>query len=159
MSAHEQSDHGLASFAEAGSSAAAKQMRAFRISEVDLDSGCRELRVQGELDLAVAEQLQSRLDAAIREDLELLVCLDQCDFIDSTGIAAILSARKLMAAKGRRLVVCRPSAAVSRVLDVTGLKNDDGFVYPSTKAALAERLGHAVSRPFRAAKSLQEVSE
>jgi len=142
LSAHEHSDHGLATFVEAGSSTAVKQMRAFGVGDVDLDSGCREVRVEGELDLAVAEQFKGRLDAAIREDLDVLVCLDECDFIDSTGIAAILSARKLMAAKGRRLVLCNPSLAVSRVLDITGL-TDDGFVYPSAEAALADRFGRA----------------
>lgn len=129
-------------------------MRAFRISEVELDPQCRELRVEGELDLSVAAQLQERLDAAVQRDLEVLVCLDQCDFIDSTGIATILLAHKLMKGKGRRLVVCRPSPAVSRVLTLTGL-DGDGLVYASTEAALAERSGLAVGQPSRAEESLQ----
>jgi anti-sigma B factor antagonist len=127
-------------------------MRAFRISEVDLGFGCREVRVEGELDLSVTDQLQRRLDAAVEEDLEVLVCLDQCDFIDSSGIAALLLAHKMMAIKGRRLAVCRPSPAVTRVLTVTGLTKD-GLVYTSPEAALAERSGHA---PLPARQSLQE---
>ena len=109
-------------------------MRAFRISEKDVDSGCRELRVEGELDLAVADQLERRLDAAAAKEVDVLVYLDQCDFIDSTGIAAIVAAHKLMASKGRRLVLCNPSGQVSRVLAVTGL-SDNGLV--SYDAALA----------------------
>jgi anti-anti-sigma factor len=112
-------------------------VRPFRISEVDLDPECREVRVEGELDLSVADQFQKRLDAAAMEDLEVLVCLDQCDFIDSTGIAAIVWAHKLMASKGRRLLVCNPSGQVSRILAVTGL-SDNGLVYDGTDAALAE---------------------
>lgn len=107
------------------------------------------MRVEGELDLSVADQLRERLDAAAAEEVEVLVCLERCDFIDSTGIAAILSAHKLMASKGRRLVVCNPSGQVSRILTVTGL-NDVGLVYTSTDAALAERFGQADSRPVRA---------
>jgi anti-sigma B factor antagonist len=115
-------------------------MRPFRISEVDLDSECREMRVEGELDLSVVDQLQKRLDAAALEDIDLLICLEGCDFIDSAGIAAIVSAQKQMASRDRRLLVCNPSGQVSRILAVTGL-NDVGLVYASTDAALAERSG------------------
>lgn len=129
----------------------------FRIVEIDLDRECREMRVEGELDLSVADQFQTRLDAAAKEDVEVLVCLERCDFIDSTGIAAIVLSHKLMASRGRRLLVCNPSRQVSRILAVTGL-NDVGLVYASTDAALAERFGHAVARPFRAEESsLQEL--
>ena len=128
-------------------------MRAFRISEKDLDSDRREVRVEGELDLAVADQLKSRLDVAAAEGVEVLVRLDQCDFIDSTGIAAIVWAHQLMANRGRRLLVCNPSGQVGRVLALTGL-SDRGFVYDSTDAAPAERLGQAVGRPFPAEESL-----
>ena len=114
------------------------QIRPFRISEVDLDSECREVRVEGELDLSVADQLQKRLEAAAAKDMEVLVSLEQCDFIDSTGIAAIVSAHKLLASKGRRLFVCNPSSQVSRILVVTGL-NDAGLVYASIDAAMVER--------------------
>lgn len=130
-------------------------MRPFRISEVDLDSECREMRVEGELDLSVADQFQERLDAAAAEGVEVLVCLERCDFIASTGIAAIVSAYKLMASRGRRLRVCNPSGQVSRILVVTGL-NDVGLVYASTSAALAERFEPAVSRPFRAEESSRQ---
>jgi anti-sigma B factor antagonist len=99
--------------------------------------GWREVRVEGELDLAVADQFQRRLDAAALEDVEVLICLERCDFIDSAGIAAILLARKLMASKGRRIVVRGPSGQVSRILAVTGL-DDDGLVYAGIEAALAE---------------------
>ena len=134
------------------------QMRPFRISEVDLDPECREMRVEGELDLSVADQLKKRLDAAAVEDVEVLVCLERCDFIDSTGIAAIVLAHKLMASKGRRLLVCNPSGQVGRILALTGL-DGAGLVYASTEAALAERFGHVVTRPFRAEESsLQELS-
>lgn len=117
---------------------AGSQIRAFRVSEVDHDSGCREIRVDGELDLSVADQLRQRLEAAAEEDVEVLVCLDRCDFIDSTGIAAIVMARKRLAEKGRRLVVCNLTPPVSRIFAITGLDRD-GFVYTSAEVALSER--------------------
>lgn len=123
------------------------QMRPFRVEAVDLDPACRELRVEGELDLAVVGQLRSHLDAAVEESLEILVCLGRCDFIDSSGIAAILHARKALAERERRLVVCEPSPAVRRVLNVAGLDRQS-FLYASSEAALAERFGPAGSHPL-----------
>ncbi|HWA54766.1 MAG TPA: STAS domain-containing protein [Solirubrobacterales bacterium] len=128
-------------------------MRAFRISEADLDAGCREVRVEGELDLSVAEQLQQRLDAAANDDVEVLVRLEQCDFIDSAGIAAIISAHKQLASRGRRLLVCGASHQVSRILTITGL-NHVGLLYGSAEEALAEGFGHAAANLATAAKSI-----
>jgi anti-anti-sigma factor len=67
------------------------------------------MRVEGELDLSVVDQFQKRLDIAVIEDIEVLVCLERCDFIDSTGIAAIVSAHKLMASRADAF-----SSAISR---------------------------------------------
>jgi stage II sporulation protein AA (anti-sigma F factor antagonist) len=119
-------------------------MSAFRINERDLDGECREIRLEGELDLSVADRLQARLDAAVADDVEVLVCVDECDFIDSTGIAVIVLAYKLMEDRGRRLFVSDPSPEVRRVLDITGL-TDQGIVFESTDAALAERFGRVAS--------------
>lgn len=133
------------------------QVRAFRVSEVDLALGCREVRVEGELDLSVADQFQQRLDAAVNDDVEVLVCLERCDFIDSTGIAAIVFAQRLLADKGRRLLICGPSRQVSRILAVTGL-NHVGLVYASTEEALAEGFGQAAEKPDDAAESMLPLS-
>jgi stage II sporulation protein AA (anti-sigma F factor antagonist) len=113
-------------------------VRPFSLSEVNINSECREVRVEGELDLSVAERLRERLDAATMENLEVLVCLKRCDFIDSSGIATIVLAHREMASRGRRLLVCNPSGQVSRVLSLTGL-DDLGLIYTGTDAALAER--------------------
>jgi len=113
-------------------------MREFRISERNLEPECRELRLEGELDLSVADRFRGRLDAAAGEDVDVVVCLEDCEFIDSTGIAAIVWAHNLMASKGRRLFVCNPSGQVRRILDVTGL-SDNGLVYDGVEEALAQR--------------------
>jgi anti-anti-sigma factor len=122
-------------------------MRVFRISERDLSGKCREVRLEGELDLSVAERFQQRLNAAVADDVDVLVCLEECDFIDSTGIAVIVLAHRLMADKGRRLVVCHPSVEVNRVLTLTGLV-DEGIVVDGADAALAERFGLVINQPI-----------
>lgn len=143
MAVHQDPNYcGLRSSSSSSKAIVGTRMRPFRISEVDLDPECREMRVEGELDLSVADQFHKRLDAAAMEDIEVLVCLERCDFIDSTGIAAIIQAHKSMASRGRRLLVCNPSGQVSRIFTITGL-NDVGLIYASTDAALAERFGQS----------------
>ncbi|HEX5983935.1 MAG TPA: STAS domain-containing protein [Solirubrobacterales bacterium] len=116
-------------------------MRVFRISERELNAECREVRLEGELDLSVAERFQQRLDAAAADGVDVLVCLRECDFIDSTGIAVIVLTHRLMSDKGRRLVVCHPSAEVRRILEMTGLV-EEGILVDGADGALAERFGH-----------------
>jgi anti-sigma B factor antagonist len=123
-------------------------MHGFRISERELAARCRELRLEGELDVTVADRFQARLNAAVADEVEVLVCLKECDFIDSTGVAVIVLAYKLLADKGRRLFVCHPSAEVTRILALTGL-TERGIVFDSTEAALAALLGPMAGPPIR----------
>jgi anti-anti-sigma factor len=112
-------------------------MQAFKLSERELRPGCREIRVEGELDLAVADELREALDRALAESSEILIQLETCDFIDSTGIAVLVHAHQQAAKEGKRAVaVCAPSSQVFRVLSVTGL-TDNGLVFESVEDALA----------------------
>lgn len=109
---------------------------AFNLIERDLRPGCREIQVEGELDLAVAQQLVDALTRAKSECRHLLIGLEDCEFIDSTGIAAIVHARNEFAERGGRVVLCGPKAQVLRVLSITGL-TANGMVFESTEEALA----------------------
>jgi anti-sigma B factor antagonist len=111
-------------------------MQPFKLSERDLQPGCREIQVEGELDLSVADQLRDLLDRAVAESQEILIVLEACEFIDSTAIAVIVHAHKQMADDGRRLAICAPSSQVLRVLSITGL-TDNGLVFETVEAALA----------------------
>lgn len=77
-------------------------LRAFELIERDLRPGCRQILVEGELDLAVADQLVDGLARAGAECRHLLIGLENCEFIDSTGIAAIVNARNQFAERGGR---------------------------------------------------------
>jgi anti-anti-sigma factor len=118
-----------------GENSSEKPMSGFRIRETEGDGGSyREISVEGELDLAVAGQLE---DAIARSDGELtLINLEACDFIDSTGIAVIVLAHRGKGKEGGRLVVHSPTDQVRRVLAVTGLL-DNGLVFGGREAALA----------------------
>lgn len=110
-------------------------MRNFKLTEVDRESGCREIRVEGELDLAVADQLQECVDRIDSEHAAILINLEACEFIDSTAIALIVAAHKRRRERGQPLVICAPSEQVLRILSVTGLMGN-GLVFENATEAL-----------------------
>jgi anti-sigma B factor antagonist len=111
-------------------------MQRFKVSEHDLDSGARDVQVEGELDLAVAGELDQVLLKAVEQCEQVMVGLERCAFIDSSGIAVILRAHTRMQEEGNRLAVYGPTAQVLRVLSMTGLTSN-GLVFDSAEEALA----------------------
>jgi anti-anti-sigma factor len=111
-------------------------MQRFNVSERDLRPGCRDIQIEGELDLAVAGQLDEVLTAAVEQCTRVLVGLERCSFMDSSGIAVILRAHSRMQEEGHQLVAYAPSDQVLRVLAMTGL-TANGLVFDSVEEALA----------------------
>lgn len=108
-----------------------------QIAERDRGTGRCELRLEGELDLWSVERLQAVLQRVARENEAVLVGLEGCEFVDSTGIALILQARRQLEDGGGRLVVFGCSDQVLRIFTVAGL-TDAGIVFASREEALAE---------------------
>jgi anti-sigma B factor antagonist len=111
-------------------------MQRFNVTERDLRPGCRDVQIEGELDLAVAGQLDEVLTTAVEQCERVLVGLERCAFIDSSGIAVILRAHNRMAEEGNRLAVYAPTDQVLRVLSMTGLTNN-GLVFDTVSEALS----------------------
>jgi len=109
-------------------------MKAFGLIERTLEPGCHEIQVEGELDLAVAERLQEAIDRARAEHDRVLIGLQACEFIDSTGIAVIVQAHGQMADAGGRLSVYGATSQVHRILEITGL-TQDGLVFANADEA------------------------
>ncbi|HEX7279361.1 MAG TPA: STAS domain-containing protein [Solirubrobacterales bacterium] len=111
-------------------------MQRFNVSEQDLRPGCRDVQIDGELDLAVAGQLDEVLTKAVTDCTTVLVGLQNCAFIDSSGIAVILRAHNRMEEEGNRLAVYAPTDQVLRVLAMTGL-TANGLVFDNAEEALS----------------------
>ncbi|HEX6780420.1 MAG TPA: STAS domain-containing protein [Solirubrobacterales bacterium] len=111
-------------------------MQRFKVNQRELQPGCRDIQLEGELDLAVAGELDEVLSAAVTECDRILVGLERCAFIDSSGIAVILRARNRMEEEGHRLALYAPVDQVLRVLSMTGLTGN-GLVFDSAEEALA----------------------
>lgn len=108
---------------------------AFSLEEQVLDAGCLQIRVGGELDLATSDRLVASLDRALASRAHVVLNLEQCSFLDSTGIAAIVWARRRLAELGRGLYAVGAEGAVARVLEITGLTKTD-LVQDDVEAAL-----------------------
>ncbi len=82
------------------------------------DDGAPVIRVVGEVDLATAELVRSVVVDAIKTDPARVVFdLSGVGFMDSSGISVLLEAIKLATS----VQIRRPSEAVRRVIEVTGL--------------------------------------
>ncbi|HEY5977516.1 MAG TPA: STAS domain-containing protein [Solirubrobacterales bacterium] len=107
----------------------------FELSERDLEAGCLEIRVSGELDLAVAPELRAALEEAT--DVESVVLsMEECEFIDSTAIAVIVREQLRRQENDKKFAVAGCTKQVHRILDVTGLTGN-GLVFASVEDALA----------------------
>jgi anti-sigma B factor antagonist len=111
-------------------------MQSFELKRSELRGGYLEVSVHGELDLAVAGLLDAELASIGADHAGVVIGLGGCEFIDSTGIAVILRARRRFMEEGRFLAVCCPHDQTERILEITGL-TDNGPVYATMEEALA----------------------
>lgn len=86
------------------------------------EGSVRVLTVAGEVDVASAPELSTRLNVAVRcTSGGVVVDLSHVELIDSTGIAVLLNALRRMTRARRRLALVCPPGAVQRALRLTRL--------------------------------------
>jgi anti-anti-sigma factor len=108
-----------------------------QIAERDLGQDRCELQLEGELDLWSVERLQAALQRVARDNRAIVVGLESCEFVDSTGIALFLQVRRQLEDEGGRLVLHGCSDQVLRIFTVADL-TDAGMVFSTRGEALAE---------------------
>jgi len=80
------------------------------------------MKLRGALDLATCPLLTARLDELLDQGaLVVVVDATDVDFIDSTGLRALVHAGNALTERGGRLFIEGMSGATQRVLEVTGL--------------------------------------
>ncbi len=101
-------------------SASAPTPGTLEISSV-VENGTASVSLSGELDLAGAQQLETRLDEAERTSpARLVIDLARLAFIDSTGLRLLLQADARARERGCELVLRHAAPTVQRVFEVTG---------------------------------------
>jgi anti-anti-sigma factor len=110
--------------------------QAFAVHDAGL-RGASGVAVHGEVDVAAVPSLVAALDAAIRDSTGAFV-IDLCDveFLDSSGLSALLRARALLGRDDRGLAVVCPAGPVRRLFEVTAVA-DLLFLYGSREEAAA----------------------
>jgi anti-sigma B factor antagonist len=108
-------------------------------SERDSD-GVFIVHVSGELDISHEEELRTELSRGVAEDNGgIVVDLTDCEFIDSSGVRALLLGREAQREDGSegRLVIASGSTQIVRILSVMGV--DEAIpVRPTVEEAIAE---------------------
>ena len=80
--------------------------------------GTTVVTVAGEIDMATASELRQGL---VGTQGHVIVDLRAVSFLDSSGIAALVTARKQLLETGGDLRLRKPQGIVRKVLEVTGL--------------------------------------
>lgn len=97
--------------------------------------GALVLSVSGEVDLANVSSLREHLKTAIETAKNLVVDLRDLRYIDSSGIAVLLEARRALARDGRSIALAAAPPMVQRILTIVRLEQVIP-VFPTVEAAV-----------------------
>lgn len=79
-------------------------------------------RLVGELDVVTVPEFKSRIDGLLEDGArELTIDLADLEFIDSTGLSALVAALKRYRADGGDIILRAPTRATTKVLEISGL--------------------------------------
>ena len=96
-------------------------MRRFETT-AEIVSGVRVVAVRGELDIATSPGVRELLsDAATDGARPLVIDLGECEFIDSTGFAALLHGAKPVQNGESHVAIVSPGGDVRRILELTAI--------------------------------------
>lgn len=100
----------------------------FELPEHD-DDGVRVVRVLGALDLRTAPLLRARLDELQEAGRVTRVDLSETFFADSSGVGALIAAKRAARATGWPLRI--GTSVSASVATIVGLMNLDGVLWPT----------------------------
>jgi len=105
-------------------------VREFQLDTIGPIGDCAVLRVTGEVDVYTAPMLRDQIrELAAKGAVHLIADLGGVDFLDSTGLGALVGGLKRLREAGGSLALAISTPRILRVFQITGL----------TKALAAER--------------------
>jgi anti-anti-sigma factor len=113
-------------------------VRGFSLTVDRLAPNVMRVALRGELDLSRTLLLDSELQAveALRPDA-LVIDLRELDFVDSSGIARLIGARRRARRGGWQLLFVRGGEAVQRVMSLSALDRALAFIDDPSEALAA----------------------
>lgn len=85
------------------------------------------LAVTGDLDMATADRFVESVLIVADDSVDVIVDLRRLDFIDSTGVQAVILASEQLGERGKALKLV-PGSRADRVFDLTGARDHLWFV-------------------------------
>ena len=110
----------------------------FRVTIEPLDGACL-VRAGGELDRSTADRLSSALDAARADGVTTLLDLSAVRFIDTAGLRVLLCSARAADAHGWAWFIVGASAAVRRLIDLSGTGSQLPLAAPRSSERLAPK--------------------
>ena len=78
--------------------------------------------MEGEIDIATAPRMIAALNEALADmPLPLVVDLSQVVFMDSTGLALLMNARRRARRRGQGFAIACPQGPISRVFEIADM--------------------------------------
>jgi anti-anti-sigma factor len=102
----------------------------------ELERGVHVVTLAGELDLSTARDLAAALEAVSLGAAKVVVDLQACEFIDSSGLHTLAKACRRIGDGGGRLAVVTNGNHILRILEITGFEKLFP-IYPTRQAALS----------------------
>lgn len=92
------------------------------INSQELSNGWVSIAVDGEVDLATVDDLQSAIDAVLADRADhLAVDLTTSSFMDSTGLKALVMSHRKFDDAGRSFAIVVDGGPISRLIDLSGV--------------------------------------
>jgi anti-sigma B factor antagonist len=97
-------------------------MREFRLDTIGPAGDCAVVRVTGELEVYTAPALRERIrELAASGAVHLIADLGQVDFLDSTGLGALVGGLKRLHEEGGSLALVITTPRILSIFQITGL--------------------------------------
>jgi anti-sigma B factor antagonist len=99
-----------------------QDMHEFRLDTVGPIGDCAILQVTGEVDVYTAPMLREQIrELAAKGTVHLIADLDRVDFLDSTGLGALIGGLRRLREAGGSLALVISTPRILRIFQITGL--------------------------------------
>ena len=91
-------------------------------SKLNNENGFWDVSLQGELDVSTADKLKEHLHNLVDEKiLDMKINLENLDYIDSTGLGAMIGVLKKLKTDNKEIYIINPKSNVKKIFTITGL--------------------------------------
>lgn len=109
-------------------------MQEFHLQTIGAGGDCAVLRVEGEVDIYTAPDVREAIrDLAVKGTVHVIADLSRVDFLDSTGLGALIGGLKRLREHEGSLIPVISTSRILRVFEITGLTR----VFPPQSSVLA----------------------